>query len=119
MQARFLLFSEEACANQSVITSEAIDTRNALGNFSLEVVPTGSAPNVKAEYMVASSKDGDFVTPSAASAIDSSITTQDICGFDPALAPFMKIKITGNGPNGANTEVTARLMFDEITLNTL
>jgi hypothetical protein len=102
----FKLFSAEAILASGSATSEAIDLRLHAPNgiFSIQYAVTGDG-TVKFEYNLGSTETGDFVEPSTASDIASSIVKtsgpgsdgKDIVSFTPELAPFMKIVVTETG----------------------
>jgi hypothetical protein len=100
------LFSAEAITASGSATSEAIDLRLHAPNgiFSIQYAVTGDG-TAKFEYKLCSTENGDYIEPSTASDIASSIVKtsgpgsdgKDIVSFTPELAPFMKIVVTETG----------------------
>jgi len=104
------LFNSESISASGSSISDAIDLRLMAPNgiFSIQYAVSGDG-TAKFEYKLCSTETGDFVEPSGASDIASSITKnsgpgsdgKDIVTFQPELAPFLKIAVTETG--GANS----------------
>lgn len=101
-------------------TSDSIDLRDKAdkGFFSLaHRIAAGTSTTAGTTiftYKGCSTKDGTYITPSAAVAIGTAGThgtygTANIWTFEPELMPFMKIVATqtGAGTVGANTKIVA------------
>ena len=106
-----ILASASSTTSMIQLDDEFID-----GFFSLQVEITGSG-TAKFEYQL-SNNNVDYITPTAASDIVTSIAAtggpgsdgKDIYSFDPMVARSMKIKCTETG--GANSiTVTATLVY--------
>ena len=93
------------------------------------VVKSGSAPNVKLEYQIIASNQGDaalvgsysavpgvdegglsWTIPTTGGTLVASITSSNkVDGFSPMVTKWMRLKVTGIAANGADTIVTVRL----------
>lgn len=109
-----------AVATTNVITSEPITTLFNRGYCSLLVVVTGATPSLDITFTVSKSQNGTYYTPVDGNGTDLGIIYESLAAtawiqFSPAIAPWIKIVITGTATNGANTEVKAYLMWQEET----
>jgi len=107
-----------AVATTGVITSEAFNQYRSLGFCTLLVILTGTGPSVDITFQVAPAKDGTYYSPvdgngTGLGTIYTTLTATAAIQFFPVVAPHMKIIITGDGDNGADTYARAYLYFAE------
>lgn len=113
------LWKNEALSAGDASTSDPIDLRDMAqgGVFSLSYKASagtaGTAGTSVFTYSGCTTRDGSYITPSAASAIGTCGTGSEanIKAFSPALMPFMKVIVTqtGAGNAGYDSLVTAEL----------
>jgi hypothetical protein len=111
-------------ADATAYYSDPIDCRWIDGDgFALRMQLDGAGPDIKIEYQVAEqvifgnsylreNLNEPFVTPDGAAAIDSSVadTNLHVIPFSvDGAAKFIRLKITGNAGNGADTVFTGVL----------
>ena len=105
-------------ATTGAITASAVSQHWSGGNCSLLIILAGSSPSVDITYTVGRSEYDTFRSPvdrdnNALGTIGSTVTATRWISFSPVVAPQIKITVTGDGSNGANTTVRAYLMFPE------
>ena len=110
--------STTAVATTSVLTSSALSQHPSSGFCGLLVILAGSTPSVDITYTVGLSEYGTFYTPfdrdgNNLASLATTLTATRWISFSPIVAPFIKIVVTGDGSNGANTTVRAYLSFPE------
>jgi hypothetical protein len=113
------IFDAEVIESTAVVDSEPIDIRQAGGSFGIQALLSGSSPNIKLEKLVGMSSDDTFREAVGSSDISAALTASASLNFDMTLHPWMKIRVTGNASNGANTVLTLRLAFDEVIVGGL
>lgn len=111
------LFSSEAVATTGTATSEVIPIKSG-GWFGLwyQAVSASSAPDLKIEYeMSYNTTAANFVEPSTAADIESSLVAETaiVKSFSPPPMPYLRIKVTGNASNPADTVITMYLFTQE------
>jgi hypothetical protein len=114
--AKYLIFDGTALVSTNSATSNAIEIKNAAGDFAVALKATGAGADIKVEYEV--SQDGttyDSTTTSPTRTILSSLGVNYlVTGFDVPVAEYVRIKLTGNAGNATeNVTVVGRLMFNE------
>lgn len=113
------LFSNKQLDGGSAGTSQVIDLRNIAesGSFAL-ALKTGAGTNgtcgtTVLSYVVSSTRNGSYVTPSGGYAIATSGTDGGTAyySFSPAVAPYMKVIATQTGTMGdADVNISAELI---------
>lgn len=106
-----------ALATTAVLTSSEIPLQKSTGIMALLLVIAGASPNVDITIKVSDVANGTFRTPYDSSgtdigAITSGITATRWIQFAPALGKSLKVILTGNASNGANTTIQAWLIFE-------
>lgn len=103
----------------AAIASAAVSQKWSLGTCALHVILAGSSPSVDIKFEVSRDQNPDNFVDSYNTAgstnntIATTLTASRYIVFSPAMAPFIRIKITGDGSNGANTTARAYLIFQE------
>ena len=97
-----ILFDDETSVSGSgsTATSSAVYIGES-SHFSVHIIENSGTLDAKVEYLLCSTESGTYLTPSGAADIVTNSTVTDIVGFSPELAPFMKIKVTGNAGNSS------------------
>lgn len=112
-----------AVATTSVVYTKAIKLRYAIA-FSLKIKATSSSgtADIKVEIEEATdlpttegSSDTSYVVPDSMSAIYTSLSDElvHIKQITPVCAPYMRLKITGNASNPADTIVNASIITQQ------
>jgi len=107
-----------AVATTAVITSKPISMLNNRGFCSMLIILAGATPEVDIAWKCGMSDTGTFYAPidgvgTDISAVYSALDATKWIQFDPVVAPWIQITITGTAGNGANTTVKAYLMWQE------
>lgn len=107
-----------AVATTGSITSDAVSQHWSGGSCSLLVILSGTSPSVNITYTVGNTNTDIFYSPvdrdnNSLNALGSTVTATRWISFSPVIAPFIKIIITGDGSNGANTTARAYLFNQE------
>lgn len=112
------VFSAVAVASTASIYSNPVKMGRSIVGAGILAVVAGTTPDLNIFYEV--SVDGvNFYQPvntsgtTLAVVIDALTATKWI-SFNPVAAPYIRIKITGDGSNGADVTVTTSLIFQEI-----
>lgn len=94
------LFSAEAITKAGTVTSAAIPLTEFAQNYKFAAFYTvAGTGTVKIDYLLAAEKDGNYTTAAEIVAAAASGGATAISAFTPALAPWMKIKLTENNVN--------------------
>ncbi len=108
------------CFTTTVLTSDAIPTLHARGFYSILIILAGAGDNnVDVTCTVGMRESGTFYAPIDANGTDlspviSALTATKWITFDVgAVAPYIKITVTGTALNGVATTVQGWLMFQE------
>jgi hypothetical protein len=108
------LWTAEAIATSSAVTSAAVDIGNSSALALHVTALTGTTPDVTFTYTLSNSRNGTFLAPASPVTIGASIGAADILDFAPEAAQFIKIVATNN--SGANiATLTAQLASQEIS----
>lgn len=105
----------------AAVTSPAVAQKFSLGTCGIKIILAGSSPSVDVVFQVSLNEDPTQFTDAlntaktTVAAIATTLTASAYITFSPAIAPYIRIKITGDGSNGANTTVRAYLIFQEET----
>ena len=123
------VIDSKTVAATASITSDPIDVGRCKNfGFAITIV-SGTAPNVKLEYQIIESNQGDmnlvgsysaipgvaegtlsWIIPITGSTLVASITSGSKAdGFSPMVSRWMRLKVTGIAANGADTVVIVRL----------
>ena len=123
------VIKETACANQGSIYSDPIDCEK-LSEFSIKALITAGTGDVTVSYEICDSPQAqpakvtadiaqrkyEWTTPNTAPDLLTNVITAvpQADGFAPMVSRWMRIKVTGNAGNGADSVVTAKLgIFSE------
>jgi len=108
----YQLWTAEAIATSSAVTSEAIDIANLSAAAVHVTALTGTTPDVTFTYTLSNSKEGTYVAGDAT--IGANVSAAGIFDFTPEAGRFIKITATNN--SGANiATLTAQLAVQEMT----
>ena len=93
-------------------------------NFSYIAIISGTTPDLKLEVQITDSQQGDatnigsihdgqaqWYTPSTGGILVANLTASRANGFTPAVSKWIRMRVTGNGGNGADTKITLIVMY--------
>lgn len=113
------LFSSTAVASTAVVTSRTINVQNGgYFGFHYKALSASSTPDLKIEFLMSSTcttAATDFVEPSGASDIETNLVgeTWVVKSFSPPPMSCLRIQVTGNAGNNADTVFTGTLFIQE------
>lgn len=110
--------SAETVNATAAITSDPISQNWSSGYCSLLIIVSGSSPSVDITYTVGRTDTDTFYSPvdrdgNSLGALNSTVTSTTWISFSPVLAPYIRIVVTGDGSNGADTGIRAYLVYSE------
>jgi hypothetical protein len=106
-----------AVASTAVVTTDPL----SLGfghNFALILTAAGTGPDIKVELVQSETEDGTYVVPkgntfigdsSNSKYVDVQNSTKVIYQIFPSCVKWLKLQLTGQGSNGANVTISAKL----------
>ncbi len=111
------LFNSEEVFSTGTATSVAVPIKSG-GYFGVwyKATSAASAPDIKIEYeMSYDDTAANFVEPANATDIETNLTTETakIKSLKPPPMMFLRIKVTGNAGNAADTVLSLRLFQQE------
>jgi hypothetical protein len=109
------VFDAVAVAGAVSVESAAIKIEYQGGSFSffVQAISPGGTPDIKVELEESNAVDGNYAVPDDLPTIYDSLADENwhIKGFGVDPADFLKLKITGNAANPADTIVTGWVFF--------
>ena len=123
MITKDIALEAEAIAVAGIAYSNPIQVGYA-ESFSYIAIVSGTTPDLKLEYQITDSQEGDadnigtthdggagWYTPVTGGVLVTNLTSSRANGFTPAVSKWIRMKVTGNGGTGVDAKITLIVMY--------